>query len=250
MTTGRWKFTGARLVPGLSWLTPLRVENLARFRFFRERVDGSCVLDLGCGAGEGTAFLAQEADWKVVGVDLSSDALEIAQQEYGASRATFLKSDVRHLPFRSGQFDAVISVEVIEHLDDPQVYIREAARMLQPNGLFMVTTPNRLRSSLTPGSLWPEHMREYSPEELISLLQPLFSKVELWGEDIPVYESHPIRRLARRLAPWLKPVLPKWARVRALPILQAAIRSNLEMREVRFAQNEVHDAPTIVALCC
>lgn len=249
MTANKWRFTGERLVPGNRWLAPMRVENLARFQFFCKRASGRWILDLGCGAGEGTAYLHQHRDWRVIGVDLAHEALVIAQQEYQESGAGFARADVQHLPFSQAHFDGVISVEVIEHIEDAQAYLQEVARVLRPGGIFMLTTPNRLRSSPTPGSLWPEHVREYSPTELYRILSAVFGRVELWGEHIPVYEIHPMRRLLRHLAPLVKPWLPHWLRVHALPIVQATIKSKLHLDDIRFTQVDLDEQPTLVAWC-
>ncbi|MFN8535816.1 MAG: hypothetical protein U0556_19940, partial [Dehalococcoidia bacterium] len=101
----------------------------------------------------------------------------------------------------------------------------------------------------TPGSLWPEHLREYSPDELERLLGVVFGEVEIWGQSIPLYEAHPVRRLVRRLAPLVKPILPRFLRVRALPAVQTAIRAEIALDHVEFSQSDVEDRPTLVAVC-
>ncbi len=249
MTEANRKFTGERLVPGDDLLQPMRVENLARFKFFLERAAGSYVLDLGCGTGEGSGYLARRGTWFVVGADIAHGALSVARSEYASAGLAFVQADATRLSFAARQFDAVISVEVIEHLVDPGPYLREVARVLKASGVFVLTTPNRLRSSPTPGSLWPEHVREFSPGELETLLRPHFSQVALWGEFVPIYEAHPARRLMRRLAPLVKPVLPRWLRVRALPAVQVAIKRELSLDDVRFTQDNLADRPTLVAVC-
>jgi SAM-dependent methyltransferase len=243
------KFTGERLIPNTKLLSPMRVENLARFDFFRQRIQGPLVLDLGCGAGEGTAYLTEHTDSLIYGVDLSNDALVFARQEYQNLSINFIQMNAEQLAFKTGCFDAIISVEVIEHIPDPLAYLQEAHRILQRHGLFMLTTPNRLRSSPTPGSLWPEHLREYDPDELTLLLNSIFSNVELWGENIPLYESHPLRILVRKLAPFIKPLLPHWLRIRALPTVQSAIKGDINFNDIHFSQSNIQEMPTLVAIC-
>jgi len=243
------KFSGERLIPGSKMLSPMRVENLARFNFFQSRANGSLFLDLGCGAGEGTDFLSRQAGWQIYGVDLAHDALAYAHQLYQDHGAKFIQMNAEQLAFQSECFDGIISVEVIEHIPDPKAYLEEACRILKKESIFILTTPNKLRSSPTPGSLWPEHLREYTPEELMELIKPVFRQVELWGEEIPVYESHPLRRLVRRLAPVFKPILPHWARIRALPALQTAIKADIQIEDIRFSTSNIREMPTLVAIC-
>jgi SAM-dependent methyltransferase len=238
-------FTGARLAPGERILRSMRVEDLARYRFFAERAAGT-VLDHGCGAGEGAASLAA-AGLRVIAVDEDGSALRYAAAAFAGPR--FVRMDGERLALADECVDAVISVEVVEHVPNPAVYLAEARRVLRPGGLLVLTTPNQLRGSPTPGSLWPEHLREYRPAELERLLRASFESVQLWGQSIPLYEAHSLRRLVRRLAPFVKPILPRALRVRALPMVQTAIKAEISLDEVRFSRDDIEDAPTLVAVC-
>jgi SAM-dependent methyltransferase len=238
-------FTGVRLVPGEAILRPLRVEALARYRFFAVRVPAGRVLDLGCGAGEGAAALAGER--RVLAVDADVGALAFARRYFPGP--AYAAMDAEQLALADACLDGVISVEVIEHLAHPERYLAEVGRVLKAEGVFVLTTPNRLRSSPTPGSRWPEHRREYRPAELATLLARYFARVELWGQAIPLYERHPLRRVVRLLAPVVKPVLPRPLRVRALPLVQATIRADINLEDVVFQCEQVAELPTLVAVC-
>lgn len=238
-------FTGARLVPTDPILKPMRIEDLARYQFFAQRVEGGLVLDLGCGVGEGAASLI--AGRRVIAVDHDGAALDFARRHFPAPQ--FACMDAERLAFKDDCFDGIISVEVIEHVDHPERYLSEVRRILKPTGIFVLTTPNRLRSSPTPGSRWPEHQREYRPDELDRLLRSQFAQVELWGQSIPLYERHPARRLARAIAPLIKPILPRSLRVRALPTLQYAIRADIQLEDIEMSRDHLDQHPTLVAVC-
>jgi 2-polyprenyl-3-methyl-5-hydroxy-6-metoxy-1,4-benzoquinol methylase len=98
------------------------------------------VLDLGCGQGHLSHFIAQEG-YQVVGVDLSKSSIKIAQQRYPECR--FIQADIFNLPYRQIKppFDAVISMEVIEHLYHPRELIRAAKKCLKPEGHLILSTP-------------------------------------------------------------------------------------------------------------
>jgi 2-polyprenyl-3-methyl-5-hydroxy-6-metoxy-1,4-benzoquinol methylase len=98
------------------------------------------ILDMGCGNGALTATLAR-AGWRVTGIDTSPSGIRIAQRTY--SNVDFFRADAT-APlegFRADSFDAVISVEVIEHVPEPRQLVRNARRLLKPGGIVVFTTP-------------------------------------------------------------------------------------------------------------
>jgi SAM-dependent methyltransferase len=98
-------------------------------------IDGSLILDLGCGKGRFAAHLI-EAGAKVVGLDLSNAMLAKAR---GLDR---VKASARHLPFADGTFDAVIAIEVFEHIGAIDRAIDEARRVLKPGGRLAIVDKN------------------------------------------------------------------------------------------------------------
>lgn len=99
------------------------------------------VLDLGCGAGRPSVFLAKNG-FDVVGVDVSKSALRIANEwvrKEKLTNAAFICGTMTHLPFRNRHFDAVISVSVIHHAvkKDIAKTIAEVYRTLKENGVFL-----------------------------------------------------------------------------------------------------------------
>jgi 2-polyprenyl-6-hydroxyphenyl methylase/3-demethylubiquinone-9 3-methyltransferase len=100
------------------------------------------VLDVACGAG----FLANPlaaAGHAVTGIDLSRDSLAVAARHDPTGSVTYLAMDALALDFPDGRFDAVCMMDFLEHLEDRDGAIREAARVLKPGGLFFFHTFNR-----------------------------------------------------------------------------------------------------------
>ena len=79
--------------------------------------------------------------------------------------------------YASDSFDCVVSFQVIEHIQDDQLFLKEIHRVLKPGGLALITTPNRPMSL----SRNPWHIREYTPVELTNLAKKYFSQVEMKG---------------------------------------------------------------------
>jgi 2-polyprenyl-6-hydroxyphenyl methylase/3-demethylubiquinone-9 3-methyltransferase len=103
----------------------------------------SCaVLDLGCGAG----FLANDLALRrhrVVGLDASPESLAVAAAHDGTRRVRYELGDARALPYRDASFDVVCAMDFLEHVEQPERVVAEAARVLVPGGLFFFHTFDR-----------------------------------------------------------------------------------------------------------
>ncbi len=98
------------------------------------------VLDLGCGAGTTSMELFRDPDrFAVTGADVSEKALRTYLRD-AANPAVRL--DAQALPFATAAFDVVVSDDVVEHLVDTDAYAREIHRVLVPDGVLLLSTPN------------------------------------------------------------------------------------------------------------
>ena len=130
----------------IRWVRILKNMVPARLRWFDHAIDwpGKDVLDLGCAGG----FLAEALDdrgARVTGIDPAAGAIEAARAHADASGRT-IRYDVgqgEDLPYEDARFDAVVCVDVLEHVDDLDQVIGEVARVLRPGGLFLFDTINR-----------------------------------------------------------------------------------------------------------
>jgi len=138
---------------------------------------GLTILDCACGSGYGSAFLA-ECGHLVSGADVAPVAVAFATHAYsGHHGATFVVADMVDLPYGSGSFDAVVSVEAIEHTKEPARALREFRRVLRPGGTLFITTPQ--------GSEWkpwsPFHEWEARMDQFESMLSEAgFTEQKWW----------------------------------------------------------------------
>jgi SAM-dependent methyltransferase len=117
------------------------------------------VLEAGCGLGYFT-YALKRAGYDVLGIDVSREAVAQATQAYGPLYAT--ESIESYAKSSELTFDAVVMVEVIEHLEDPLTAVEDAVRLLSPGGALVLTTPNRTyygydepwSTDLPPVHLW------------------------------------------------------------------------------------------------
>jgi 2-polyprenyl-6-hydroxyphenyl methylase / 3-demethylubiquinone-9 3-methyltransferase len=129
----RWVRTLKNLVPG-------------RMKFFDRQIDwrGKDVLDLGCAGGFMAEALAQRGA-NVTGIDPAADAIAAARRHAQASglRIRYDTGVGEALPYNAVSFDAVVCVDVLEHVTDLHKVMAEVARTLRPGGLFLFDTINR-----------------------------------------------------------------------------------------------------------
>lgn len=153
--------------------SPWKQGLMARYKFCQLYARGKRVLDIPCGVGWGTSLLRQTA--RLVGVDLSEEAIEYARSHY-RDKADFVVGSMEHLPFDDGPFDLIICLEGIEHVpvELAERFTQEAARVLSPSGRIILTNPLP-DPDRAPN---PYHIHEYTQEEFDSLLDPCF-KTEL-----------------------------------------------------------------------
>lgn len=133
----------------------LRAERSPLARLLDEAIPQDArVLDLGCGTGQMTIFLAN-GKRRVVGADLTRASLALARdaaRRFGLERTLFVESDLRRPGLAEGRFDVVLSLGVLHHTPDPRAAFGAMARLARPGGVLVVglyntfaRAPHRLR---------------------------------------------------------------------------------------------------------
>jgi len=177
------EFTGERLIPGEVDIDLLN-EHMARYTFAARLARGKRVLDAGCGAGYGSAALAEAAE-SVTGVDIAPEAIDFARAHYQAANLSFEAASITELPFVDASFDLVVAFEVIEHLEDWHGFLTQACRVLAPAGQLIVSTPNKLYYTESRGvhGANPFHVHEFEFEEFFAELKSVFPHVSMFLEN-------------------------------------------------------------------
>jgi SAM-dependent methyltransferase len=188
----------------------VRLLEAARVKWVLRYVDPQTpdrILEVGCGAGD---VLERITCGELDGVDLSSYMVESARRRLGG-RARIHKADAERLPFPDGSFTKVLCTEVLEHVLHPDRVVAEIARVLAPQGRFIVSVPNeglirRVKTILTrvrvasltlkkrggyePPDVNEWHLHEFDRAMLSAILQPLFRIERLRGLPSAILPVH------------------------------------------------------------
>jgi SAM-dependent methyltransferase len=166
--------------PGSPWWGEHQARYLFATRFFDE---GAPTLDIACGTGYGVGILRQHGA-VVCGVDVDAGATQAAARLHARGPGTLvLRGDGRRLPFASGRFRMITSFETIEHLHERAAFTGELSRVLAPEGVCLISTPNALYTRPVDGKPSnPFHVHEYQAAELQAELRPHFAYVQIVGQ--------------------------------------------------------------------
>jgi ubiquinone/menaquinone biosynthesis C-methylase UbiE len=174
------EFTGERFVPGTAG--EIWHEHWHRYHFTAPLVAGLDVLDVACGEGYGSALLATRAA-TVIGADIAQTAVDHALARYAAvANLGFRQADCAALPFADACFDAVVSFETIEHIVAQEPFLDEIRRVLRPDGLLILSCPNKAEYSDRLGVANEFHVRELYRDELTALIVPRFAHAVWYGQ--------------------------------------------------------------------
>lgn len=138
-----------------------------RYEFASQYATGR-TLDAACGCGYGSAILKQKAP-VVVGVDSDKEAIQWAKKYFPGP--AYVHGYMEEKPWQ-GKFDTVVSLETIEHLEDPSPVLKALRKSCK--GKFIVSTPNENRYPFVPHSYVNDrspHYRHYTPEQFDKLLE-------------------------------------------------------------------------------
>jgi 2-polyprenyl-3-methyl-5-hydroxy-6-metoxy-1,4-benzoquinol methylase len=176
------EFTGERVVPDKMIADPITyIEHLVRYVFASVHCAGKSVLDAACGCGYGLQIMSAPAR-EIAGCDISQEAIDYAMSNFIFYKrpnrfacADFEKDSLADV-FAGRKFDLITSFETIEHLADPDFFLRGARNALNDGGQFIFSIPNSNPSQF--------HKRVYTLSEAKELISKHFSSVTWFGQTL------------------------------------------------------------------
>ena len=185
------------------------------------------VLELGCGEGRGINIVAQNAV-SYLALDKIPEVTNTLSERF--PNQNFEQAVFPPMDLADESFDTIVSFQVIEHIKDDRLFLKEIARLLRPGGRAVISTPNN-KMTLSRN---PWHAREYTGNELADICKKYFSGVEMKGiaGSARVLEYHEKNRASvRKIMKWdvldLQHKLPGWLLQRPYEFLNRRNRNKL-----------------------
>lgn len=170
------KWTGERLETYIYGDTT--VEHLHRYSFASIFVKDKVVLDIASGEGYGSSLLSKTAS-QVIGVDIDKDAVANAILKYKSNNLKFLNGSADQIPVKDNSIDVLISFETIEHHDKHDEMFMEIKRVLKPNGIMIMSSPDK-KQYVQLGKNNPFHLKELYLEEFEQLVCKYFENSRMY----------------------------------------------------------------------
>jgi 2-polyprenyl-3-methyl-5-hydroxy-6-metoxy-1,4-benzoquinol methylase len=165
--------TPERVVPGTSSWDLYGAEHLQRYEFFKHLYSNNIVIDAACGSGYGTHLIRQYDARQAIGIDISEEAVSYAKTHYSAEGLSYRVLECENISALQTEADVVVSFETIEHLKEPERFIREVSTVLKKDGVFICSTPNKQRLS-GEGNINPFHHSELEWDEFRRIFEKYF----------------------------------------------------------------------------
>ena len=191
------------------------------------------ILDIGCATG---FFLeaAKRKGWDVSGVEISPYSAAIAQERFGKDRV--FSGPLEAASYKDGFFDVVFMSDLVEHVKDLDLFLKEVFRIVKAGGIIAIVTPNiESLSYRIMRKLWPhlkmEHLYYFSPSTMKRLLEREgFNPVYMSAATKALNLSYVERQFSTYPMPLLTPAL-KW--------LAAVLPDGLKNRKVMVHTGEI-----------
>ncbi len=149
--------------------------------------EGSQALDLGCGSGYGSWYLAHSGNY-VLGIDIDKETIDWAKKHFIDKKLSFELRSPSDFYYGSSLYDYVVCFEVLEHVSEQHSFLQGIYKSLKPDGILIISTANAGKNSVRTWLLHqrqavrnPGHVKELDVVTFRNLLKHQFQQVTLYG---------------------------------------------------------------------
>jgi len=160
----------------------LKAEHLNRYKFVALWSYGT-IVDCACGVGYSTSILNCNTQNTYLGIDISEETIGFANSLYKNKYTSFQVGSITELNLDNESVDTFISMETLEHLQNPEDGIKEIARVLKKYGIFIGSVPSKYFEKLCTDIYGPNpfHLTTFSFDSLMDLLKQYFRHVNIYA---------------------------------------------------------------------
>lgn len=154
-----------------NWFDKKRWKKLVKY------FDGGMIIDLGCLDSQIWDLIKDKWDTMYYGLDVAEDAIKEMNVKHGWTKAGFIVGDLYDTGVKSNSFDYAVLGEVLEHLEKPEEAVKEAFRILKPEGILAVSVPHEEENEI--GAVDGErHVWSFSRKDITDLLKPHCDRID------------------------------------------------------------------------
>ncbi|MEP1487164.1 MAG: class I SAM-dependent methyltransferase [Algibacter sp.] len=227
------KWTGERLETFIH--SRDTIEHLHRYAIVNDYIKGKAVLDIACGEGYGSNLMSENAKF-VFGVDIDSHAVGEAQVKYKKANIEFKVGSADNIPLDDDSIDVIVSFETIEHHNKHHEMMSEIKRVLKPEGIVIISTPDKLYYSDLRNLKNEFHIKELYKQEFLTLVSSYFKNVQLLnqkyvdGNSIIQVDDEPLKD-----GKFYKGDFEKLNEVEVFPLYLISISSESDLKKQSFS---------------
>jgi len=148
------------------------------YEYVQQFVENRTVIDVGCGTGYRCRIFAEKSRM-VYGIDYDKEAVTYCEKNYVAPNIKYIRMDANSLDL-DRQFDIAVAFQVIEHMQNLDKFIEQLKRVVKPNGIIFISTPN-VRRPQEDKDANPFHFNEMKYTQFQRLISDNFSSYEILG---------------------------------------------------------------------
>lgn len=237
--------------------------HIATYEYIASFAEDKVVLDLGCGSGYGSNYLADYAK-NLEAVDVAKEAIDYASHSFIKDNLSFTQINPdKQYPFESSTFDLIVSSQVIEHVENMDLYLSEIKRLLKPGGKVIIVTPDRVHRLYKWQKPWNEfHLFEFDAFSLNELLSSYLQIDHMYKmgsvDSLLDHEINRTKKMRLLSLPFTLPFIPDFLRVFCLNYIKRIKRVMKESKtgseskvfpEIEFdINNEVQRSINLVVI--
>lgn len=255
-----YKISAERADLSNSFISPFYYQQLKAYKFCLKFCKNKKVLEIGSGGGHGS-FLISKVAQKVVAIDKENLAISSGEEKFKRKNLKFISSSIEEFE-TSGNFDCIVSLQVIEHIPQQSVgpFFKKIKKIISAGGFLILSTPYSKNSSYNEN---PYHFKEYTFTELKKMLSEFFPDIKIYSligdSKVKLFETERKQKVTSLLnKDYLKirNILPRRVKQIMFDLLSYKKRfaldkeySKITTKNYKIVEEENMEAIDIIAVC-